>query len=88
MLNMIVQNGITYTNQHANPTSVALMAYVGCLYSFSIDRLVFKHIYTWLELGGVAVCLASSILVGCYKWRESVKEQEEAAVEDDNFSLQ
>ena len=68
-LNMIAQNCLVYTNQNANPTTVSLMLYVGVFYSFFIDKYLFAHVYSGLELSGVMLCLVCSVSAALYKWK-------------------
>ena len=45
------------------------MLYIGVFYSFFIDKYLFSHTFTGLEIAGVMVCLVCSVIVALYKWR-------------------
>ena len=40
--NMVAQNLFTFTNQHACPATVGLIAYSGVFYNFIADVLIFN----------------------------------------------
>ena len=44
--NMVAQNLFTFTNQHACPATVGLIAYSGVFYNFLADVLIFNLMFT------------------------------------------
>ena len=42
LANVIGQNFMTVANQYSNPGVVAILNYVGILYSFGLDKLFFN----------------------------------------------
>lgn len=79
-LNMCGQNLMTYANQYANPATVGLISYMGVLYNFIVDLLIFGVIFTKLQIIGVAICLSFSVAAAVYKIR---KEKREAKLDSD-----
>jgi len=51
------------TNQACNPARVALLDYIGIVYSFGIDIFLFELNFSMIQIVGVAVILALNILV-------------------------
>ena len=84
VLNFISQNCVTYTNQNAKPTNVSLMMYIGVVYSFFIDKFLFNHVFSGLELAGVMTCLACSVACATYRW--SLQQQDKPSSTDDEFA--
>ena len=56
-----------YSTQHCRSPSVALLGYIGVLYSFFADFLVFNESFTTLQIVGAFVILASNISAILYK---------------------
>ena len=66
-LNMSGQNLMTYANQFANPASVGLISYMGVIYNFFVDLLIFGEVFTGLQIIAVGICLSFSVAAAVYK---------------------
>ena len=60
---------MTYSNQYANPSTVGLILYMGLLYNFLVDLIVFHATFTRLQSIGIAVCVTFSVTAAVYKIR-------------------
>ena len=59
----------TFTNQHACPATVGLIAYSGVFYNFLADVLIFNLSFTPLQLIGVTIAISFSIAAATYRMR-------------------
>ena len=74
-LGMLGQSLMTYSNQHANPSTVALISYMGVSYTFLVDLTIFNSTFTYLQLIGVAITLSFSVAAAIYKIRIQKKDK-------------
>jgi drug/metabolite transporter (DMT)-like permease len=63
----IGRNMEIYATQFAAPTTVALLRYVGVLYYFLVDILLFKQDFTFLQLLGASMMLITNIVSSVIK---------------------
>ena len=67
VLNMLAQNVTTISNQNANPATVSLYSYMGVMYNFACDWLLFELSLNLKQKIGVAICLSCSVSAAIYK---------------------
>lgn len=67
--NVYAMNSFAYTSQHAKPTTVALLRYMGVLYSFAADLIFWHQQFAFLQIVGVTIMLTANILFVLHKIR-------------------
>jgi drug/metabolite transporter (DMT)-like permease len=69
--NVIGQNFMTVANQYSNPGVVAILNYVGVLYTFGLDRVFFDVQFTNCQLLGISIICCCNICIVCYKLKKT-----------------
>ena len=77
VLNNVGQNLSTWINQRANPATLGIMGYSGIGFSFFLDIALFNLSFSTLEIVGVGICLAFSLLTAIYKHITTTKKKVE-----------
>jgi drug/metabolite transporter (DMT)-like permease len=66
-----------YSTQHCRSPSVALLGYIGVLYSFFVDFFVFNEAFTQWQLIGALAILMSNVCVILYKMYAETKDSKQ-----------
>jgi len=64
---------MTVANQFSNPGIVAILNYVGVLYTFGLDRLFFNVEFTARQLLGIGIICFCNLCIVSYKLKKQIK---------------
>ena len=67
-VNFIGLNASTIAMQNERSGFVTLIGYIGLVYAFLGDMIIFKEQLAWLELLGISIVLCMNIALVCQKW--------------------
>ena len=64
----LVANTIATQNERSG--FITLIGYIGLVYAFMGDLLIFEEKLAWLEVLGISIVLCMNILLVCSKWKK------------------
>lgn len=74
-VNFIALSAGTIAVQNERSGFVTLIGYIGLVYAFLGDMIIFKEQLAWLELLGISIVLCMNIALVCQKWGPSTPKQ-------------
>lgn len=70
----------TYTAQNSKPTTVALLRYIGVVYAFLVDLVIFKEHFNLLQVLGIGIILTTNIAAIFLKTKQTARPGNEIEV--------
>ena len=66
--------------QHSKSANIALLRFVGVIYSFAVDLVFFKEKFNWLQVLAVLLILVTNVITAVYKIKQEKHKPPEQPV--------